>query len=258
MPGSGVGCRREPGLGGARCERDGWRRRRAPGLPGEHRSRPLRQPQRGDLGGRHPLRRAPRPPRGPRRAAGAETGYAAASGGGPENGDSGNRPGNPRMDRHSGRAPHRALPDQRCGGRQPARRDSPGNPQRLAARRRAAALRRRRQGNLRGQRQGPLSQPSLLEPGHRGRYPDRRTGAAGQPATGRPCACRYPRYRISPTPCTRPATATASAPAAAARWMRSARPRAARGPTTTPPQRWRRWSSPARRTAAATSAPAPC
>lgn len=58
--------------------------------------------------------------------------------------------------------------------------------------------------------------------------------------------------------CTRPATATASAPAAAARWMRSARPRAAHGPTTTPPQRWRRWSSPARRTAAATSAPAPC
>lgn len=44
--------------------------------------------------------------------------------------------------------------------------------------------------------------------------------------------------------CTRPATATASAPAAAARWMRSARPRAARGPTTTPPPRWRRWSSP--------------
>ncbi len=29
-------------------------------------------------------------------------------------------------------------------------------------------------------------------------------------------------------------------------------------PGTPPPPRWRRWSSPARRTAAATSAPAPC
>ena len=66
--------------------------------------------------------------------------------------------------RHTARFPISAR------GRQPARRDSPGNPQRLAARRRAAALRRRRQGNLRGQRQGPLGQPSLLEPGHRGRY----------------------------------------------------------------------------------------
>lgn len=256
MPGSGVGCRREPGLGGARCERDGWRRRRAPGLPASTGHARFANPNAAiSAAGIHFA--APPPAAWPAPRRWRRNRVRRCKWGGPENGDSGNRPDNPRMDRHSGRAPHRALPDQRCG----------------AASLRAAIRLETRSGSLpddvllhfagAGKEIFEASGKDLSvnrpywSPVIEG---DTLTVELVLPANLQPGDLRLsvPQVSYFADSCTRPATATASAPAAAARWMRSARPRAARGPTTTPPQRWRRWSSPARRTAAATSAPAPC
>ena len=115
----------------------------------------------------------------------------AASRRGPEDGDSGNRPGNPRMDRHPGRRhtarfPISAAGPPACAPRFAWKPAAARCPTTCCCTSPAPAR------NLRGQRQGPLAQPSLLEPGHRGRYPDRRTGAAGQPATGRPAPVGTP------------------------------------------------------------------
>ncbi len=95
------------------------------------------------------------------------------------------------MDRHSGRAPHRALPDQRCG----------------AASLRAAIRLETRSGSLPDdvllhfagagkeifEASGGTSRSTVPTGARSSRaIPDRRTGAAGQPATGRPAPVGTP------------------------------------------------------------------